>query len=108
MRCAVSLALITVACGNGWEAANHSQANAAAFTPTAFSAEVRGHGRPIILIPGLGCPGAVWSVVTARLDGYQTHVLTLAGFAGQPAIDRPLVASARDELARYIRARGLD
>ena len=80
----------------------------ARFEPTAFAVEVYGHGRPVIFIPGLGCPGAVWRETVAHLDGYESHVLTLAGFAGQPAIDGPLAAATREQLARYIRDRGLD
>jgi pimeloyl-ACP methyl ester carboxylesterase len=80
----------------------------AAFEPTAFTIEVSGHGRPIIFIPGLGCPGALWRDTVAHLDGYEAHVLTLAGFAGRPAIDGPLAATTRAELARYIRDRKLD
>jgi pimeloyl-ACP methyl ester carboxylesterase len=77
------------------------------FTPSAFSVEVHGRGRPVILIPGLGCPGAVWNDITERFAGFQTHTLTLAGFAGTPRIEEPLAAKTRDELARYIRAHRL-
>ena len=83
-------------------------AAAADFVPVAFSVEVRGHGRPVIFIPGLGCPGAVWDPTIAHLgEGYQAHVLTLAGFAGKPAIDEPLSAAVRRDLTRYIRSRHL-
>ena len=83
-------------------------AAASDFKPVAFSVAVHGHGRPVILIPGLGCPGAVWDGTVAHLgDGYETHVLSLAGFAGQPAIDEPLSAAVRRDLTRYIRSRRL-
>ncbi|HET9626002.1 MAG TPA: alpha/beta hydrolase [Kofleriaceae bacterium] len=85
-----------------------STAQHAPFRPTAFAVEVSGHGRPIIFIPGLGCPGALWRDTVAHLDGYESHVLTLAGFAGQPAIDGPLAATTREQLARYVRDRKLD
>lgn len=79
------------------------------FTPTAFSVDVRGEGRPIIFIPGLGCPGAVFEPAIAALgSGYQVHVLTLAGFAGQPPLAKgALSATVRKELTRYIRAKRL-
>lgn len=83
----------------------------AAFQPTAFAVDVAGRGRPVIFIPGLGCPGSLWSATVAHLGaGVQSHVLTLAGFAGRPPLpaDRPLLATARTELAAYIRDRRLD
>src|SRR5207247_1477141 len=83
-------------------------AQAKPFVPTAFTVEVAGKGRPIILIPGLGCPGSVWADTVAHFSGAQTHVLTLAGFAGVTPIDKPLSATARAELAAYIRDRKLD
>jgi pimeloyl-ACP methyl ester carboxylesterase len=78
------------------------------FKPVAFRVEVTGHGRPVIFIPGLGCPGEVWNDTVAHLgDGYESHVLTLAGFAGNAAIDEPLSAAVRRDLTRYIRSRHL-
>lgn len=79
-----------------------------AFEPTAFSVEITGHGRPVILIPGLACPGSVWRDTVAHLEDAETHVLTLSGFAGRPAIADPPIATARAELATYIRDRKLD
>ena len=79
------------------------------FVPTSFDVQVTGKGRPIIFIPGLGCPGEVWADTVAHLGkGYQAHVLTLAGFAGLPPIKQPLSATVRKELARYIRSHRLD
>ena len=70
----------------------------------AFKVEKRGHGSPVILIPGLGCSGAVWDGTVGALEGkHECHVLTLAGFAGQPAITTPLIETASKELAAYIK-----
>jgi pimeloyl-ACP methyl ester carboxylesterase len=82
------------------------------FKPVAFGVEVKGEGRPVILIPGLGCPGEIFDETVDHLhasgEGYQTHVLTLSGFAGRPAIKEPLSAAVRRDLTRYIRSRKLD
>jgi pimeloyl-ACP methyl ester carboxylesterase len=75
----------------------------------AFSVKVAGKGAPMILIPGLTCPGEVWdSTVAHYQDRYQCHVLTLAGFAGQPPIKPPMMETVRAELVAYIRAKNLD
>jgi pimeloyl-ACP methyl ester carboxylesterase len=79
------------------------------YVATSFTTTVRGHGRPVILIPGLGCPGSVWDATVAHLSSYsETHVVELAGFAGRPAIPGPLEATARVELAHYIKQNHLD
>jgi N-formylmaleamate deformylase len=78
------------------------------FEPVAFRVEVKGEGRPIVFIPGLGCPGEVWDDVVAHLgDDYEAHVLTLAGFSGNAPIAEPLSAAVRRDLTRYIRSRRL-
>jgi pimeloyl-ACP methyl ester carboxylesterase len=84
-------------------------APAPAFTPTAFTVEVRGSGRAVIFIPGLASPGAVWDGAVAHLGGtVQTHVLTLAGFAGQPPIEGGFLQQVHDQLVQYIAANHLE
>lgn len=74
-----------------------------------FTVQVHGHGPPVVLIPGLASSGEVWDATVARYEkDHELHVLTLAGFAGRPPIPPPLVATARRELAAYIRERKLD
>lgn len=115
-------ALLLAACGGGkGRAAELPEADddegvftaKEGFKPTAFSVEVRGEGRPVIFIPGLGCPGEVWDDAVERIDkavdgGIEAHVLTLAGFAGTKPIKPPLAAKTRKQLVRYIRSRKLD
>ncbi len=49
---------------------------------------VVGKGQPVIMIPGLTCDGAVWdSTIEAMGDGYQFHVMTLPGFAGNAPLE---------------------
>jgi N-formylmaleamate deformylase len=73
-----------------------------------FSVVVTGSGRPMILIPGLSCGGNVWDGTVARLkDHYECHVVTLAGFAGQPTIGEPFLEKVRDGLLKYIQEKRL-
>lgn len=79
------------------------------FEPEAFGALVVGSGRPVILIPGLGSPGEVWTETVEHLAAeHECHVLTLSGFAGRPPIEEPLSSAVRRDLTRYIRSRRLD
>jgi len=86
-------------------------APAAAAAHPAFKVDVTGKGAPIILIPGLASPGEVWDGTVAHYCGdgkHQCHVLTLAGFAGQPAIDAPLLPAVEQQLSEYIVANKFD
>ena len=83
--------------------------NATNQPPAAFSVKVTGAGRPMILIPGLSCGGDVWDGTVAHFkDRYECHVLTLAGFAGQPAIGGPFLEQVREGIVKYISDGKLD
>jgi N-formylmaleamate deformylase len=107
------VAIVTlVACGGATPAVRDDSDSgpfeaATDFKPKAFGVTVSGAGRPIIFIPGLGCPGEVWTETVAHLANYEAHVLTLSGFAGRDAIDEPLSAAVRRDLTRYIRSKKL-
>lgn len=77
-----------------------------------FTVEVSGTGKPVILIPGLGCSAEVWHETAAHLNkaGYQTHALTLAGFGGTKPLanNSQFLATVREDLAAYIRDKKLD
>jgi pimeloyl-ACP methyl ester carboxylesterase len=74
-----------------------------------FSVTRVGHGRPMILIPGLLSSGDAWSSTVDHFkDRYECHVLTLAGFAGQPAIPAPFLQTVRDDVVKYIAEKKLD
>ena len=80
-----------------------------AFTPTAFTVQVTGSGRPVIFVPGLASPGGVWDGTLAHLGGHvQAHVLTLAGFAGVKPIEQPFLQQVHDQIVQYIDANHLD
>jgi N-formylmaleamate deformylase len=73
--------------------------------PRSFAVEVTGKGRPMILIPGLASSGKTWDTTVAHYkDKYECHVLTLAGFAGQPPIQSDsFLQTVRDDIISYIR-----
>jgi pimeloyl-ACP methyl ester carboxylesterase len=69
----------------------------------AFRVKVTGHGKPMILIPGLSSSGEVWDTTVARYkDRFECHVLTLAGFAGVPRIEAPMLEKVREGIAEYV------
>jgi pimeloyl-ACP methyl ester carboxylesterase len=81
----------------------------AALAQDPFQVKVTGHGRPMILIPGLSSSGETWdTTVDHYKDRFECHVLTVAGFAGVPRIPAPMLDKVRDGLADYIRAKHLD
>src|SRR5262245_42906565 len=77
--------------------------------PPAFRVEVTGSGPAMLLLPGLNSPGAVWDgVVDHFKDRYTCHVVTLAGFAGQPPLSKPSLATVRDGILAYLNEHRLD
>lgn len=77
--------------------------------PPSFHVDVTGHGKPMILIPGFASSGKTWDSTVAHFkDQYQCHVLTLAGFAGEPRIEAPFLETVRKDLATYIRDNKMD
>ena len=66
----------------------------------------------MILIPGLSSSGAVWDETVVRFrDRYQTHTLTLAGFAGVAPLDLApgkFLDTIANAIAAYIREKKLD
>ena len=85
-------------------------ATAFAQTPApSFHVDIVGKGQPMILIPGFASSGKTWDSTVARYkDRYQCHVLTLAGFAGEPRIEAPFLETVRKDLAAYIRKNKMD
>ena len=77
----------------------------------AFTDQIEGHGKPVILIPGLGCSAEVWNGTVKHLtaQGFETHALTLAGFGGvAPIHTADYLKTVRDDLASYIQQNKLD
>ncbi|WP_394779904.1 alpha/beta fold hydrolase [Undibacterium sp.] len=75
----------------------------------AFEVQASGQGKPMILIPGLASPGEVWKDTVARYSSqYRCYVLSLAGFAGVPATDGPLLQQAEEQLVQLVDAEKMD
>jgi N-formylmaleamate deformylase len=98
--CPILLALVMVA---GAQTADPPAAKNPSFKVT-----ITGKGPPMILIPGLTCGADAWDGGVAHFkDRYECHVLTLAGFAGEPSIAAPMLETVRKDLAAYIREKKL-
>ena len=53
------------------------------FSQKYFTVEVKGTGKPMILIHGIYCTGDVWKETVKYYEKkYECHVITLAGFGG--------------------------
>jgi pimeloyl-ACP methyl ester carboxylesterase len=89
--------------GHETPATQSATASSASAAAQPFSVKVVGKGEPMILIPGLLSSGDVWTTTVDRYkDRYECHVLTLAGFAGQPAIDPPFLDTVREGVIHYV------
>ncbi|NRQ43980.1 alpha/beta hydrolase [Rheinheimera sp. YQF-2] len=68
-----------------------------------FSVEVIGNGKPVLMIPGLMSDARVWRPTAEALAGqYQLHLISIAGFAGKPAIQGELLPTVKQQLLQYI------
>ncbi len=75
--------------------------------PKYAKVELKGNknGKPIVLIPGLACSGAVWDETVQQLEKeYACHVFTMPGFAGVPPLQStPILQIMRDDIVQYIK-----
>ena len=88
-------------------AANLSASDAEGAAGPRFVVERRGvsDGRSVVFIPGVASAGAVWDAAAAGIvDGHDVHIVTLAGFAGVPAVGPlgPSIARAGGALAAHL------
>ncbi|HET9626359.1 MAG TPA: alpha/beta hydrolase [Kofleriaceae bacterium] len=110
-RCLALALTALAACSTPSPASAQPPAPAArpAAPATPFAVKVTGHGPPMIFLPGLGSSGDVWNATVAHVrDRFTCYVLTLPGFAGQPAVPGPFLAQMRTAIASYITAARLD
>ncbi|GAA4005072.1 alpha/beta hydrolase [Hymenobacter fastidiosus] len=107
---ALLLALTPLAASASWAGAAPVLADNATAHPN-FTVKVTGKGQPMLLIPGLTCPGAVWDETVAHYQKqYQCHVVSLAGFGGEPAAasTQALLQNMRDQLLAYLKTQKMN
>lgn len=77
---------------------------------TLFTVDVKGKGKPMLLIHGLNCSGAVWKETVERYQNkYECHVLTVAGFGGTtPSANDPFLAAVKDDIVAYVKNKKLN
>lgn len=69
----------------------------------AIKAEIIGEGNPIIFLPGFTTPGAIWKETIAHLKSdSENHIISYAGFNGNPPIEMPWYDQIKDALILYI------
>jgi hypothetical protein len=75
---------------------------------TYFTVDVKGKGKPMILIHGLYCSGDVWKETVERYQKeYECHVVTLAGFGGNaPHLSLWAASSASEIFGKVIAVDG--
>jgi N-formylmaleamate deformylase len=112
----LSLSLLLLSAANSAFAISPALASAAkivADNPAAhptFTVRVVGKGKPMLLIPGLNCTGAVWDETVAHYQAqYQCHIISLVGFGNTApvAVTDPLLPAVRDQLLAYIKTQKL-
>lgn len=72
--------------------------------------EVRGEGKPVLMIPGLNSAPATWDPTCAALqeEGYACHLVLLPGFAGsKPVVQAQFLTAMANGLLDYIHRAGL-
>lgn len=68
---------------------------------------VKGQGKPVIFIPGLGCSGDVWKETMERLyANYECHIINLPGFAGEKpmSLKEGYLPAVKNILIHYIQS----
>lgn len=74
-----------------------------------FTVDVKGKGKPMILIHGLFCDKNVWDETVAHYqDRYECHILTLAGFGGNAPVSKDyFMGAVKDDIIAYVKEKKL-
>ena len=73
------------------------------FSQQSFEVVVKGEGAPVLLFPGFGCTGQVWDETVAEISkSKKCYIFTFAGFGNVKAIEKPWLATIKNDLEDYI------
>lgn len=86
-----------------------SHCAAVATAPPVIEVQVTGRGEPLIFIPGVASPGAVWEETVAHLqDRYECHVVSIAGFGSMaPVKTGRFLDEVRSQIIAHVRSQKL-
>src|SRR5687768_1840013 len=77
-----------------------------AFQSDRIAVTMVGEGPDVVLVPGMTSSPSAWRTVTPNVPGYRYQLVQVKGFAGtepEGNVHGQVVASAADEIARYVR-----
>lgn len=76
---------------------------------SAIKSEVIGKGNTILFLPGFTTPGSIWKETVNHLASKnEAHLISYAGFNGNPPIKMPWYTTIKQELVNYIKDRKLN
>lgn len=78
------------------------------YAQSSVKVESKGSGKPIIFLPGFATPGEVWNATVQNLPGFQSHVVTYAGFGGVSPVEMPWYGKLKSDLITYIEDQNLE
>ena len=74
----------------------------------AIKTEITGKGNPVLFLPGFTTPGSIWKETVNNINPkVEAHLISYAGFNGNPPIEMPWYATIKKELITYIKNKQL-
>ncbi|WP_438422858.1 alpha/beta fold hydrolase [Aquimarina macrocephali] len=75
---------------------------------SAIKTEIVGQGSPVLFLPGFTTPGSIWNDTVEHLTAKsEAHLISYAGFNGNPPIAMPWYDTIKEELIVYIKDKNL-
>ncbi|EZH74065.1 hypothetical protein ATO12_14415 [Aquimarina atlantica] len=75
---------------------------------SAITTKIVGQGSPVLFLPGFTTPGSIWNETVEHLTTKsEAHLISYAGFNGNPPIAMPWYDTIKKELIAYIKNKNL-